>query len=107
MATRPAVLRYARQCLAESPGLTETELRARLEWRFLARGAEGTEAAAAAGGILHGARAPAMSEAGCLAMLFLAPLVFLWRLVFPVKPTDPAVIDGVLDEVRGEYRRAT
>jgi hypothetical protein len=101
MASRSQVAGYARRWLDWNPGATECGLRAALTRRFLGQSTHGPAAASAAGGTFAAAaQSPDPSGAGCLAGLVLAPLVFAWRLVFPVPPTRPEDIDAVLAALR-------
>jgi hypothetical protein len=80
-------------------------LREALTARFLAPAGTGPSAASAAGGVIAGgAASPDPAGGGCVAGILLAPLVFVWRLVFPPQPTKEEDVVAVVDELRAAGR---
>ncbi len=98
MATQTDIMLYARHWLYWSSDGSEAELRTALEDRFLSH-ASPTELANA--GVQGGMEGSAHSE-GCLLVILLWPVIWLWRVVSPPEPITPVMVEAAMEELRRE-----
>lgn len=103
MASKSEIAQYAREWLGWYPEASEADLREALKLRFLN---QATPSALAAGGTEGSLIAAHGGPEGCLAIIAIGPLLWIWHTLFPRRPTNPADLEAVLATFRAEGRWA-